>query len=612
MFNKKNLLIKSFIICILFSFFCDITLLSQTKENNAQTIEKQIHKVETGLLPQNVFEGEPGYSIKKRMKFYDVPGISITVIKDYKVLWTKYYGVADRELNIPVTDKTLFNVGSLSKGVAALTVLSLVEQGKVNLEEDINKKLVSWKVPMNKYTARAIITPKLLMNHSGGIIRQYGQIYTRENFPTITQYLKGELPAKTKPTIADRVPGTEFLYSNSGYAILQQMVEDVTGKPFYIIGKQNVFDVLEMNNTSFQQPISSEAKKNAAAAHVSNRVLSKKRYFSPNAAASGLWTTTYDYAKYVIELQKSFQGRSNKIISRSLTEQMLNSHISTPYGLGVFIMKMGNEIYFSHAGDNYGFFARFVSHRTDGNAVIIFTNTSSSSGILNEITRAVAKTYKWNSYLPKIYKLDNISKKEKLKLTGRYKYGTDQLIEVVLQDENLFFIDGEKEQLFHIGKNTFKVKRKTGEIKFYKDDNNNLSRAEFTFANNMSRQKKIALKMKKNEKIPRNLLDEGKYIKAAVAYRKIHKKKPQDYSVSENRLNRLGYQYLRQNKPTHALCVFKINIEFYPNSANAYDSYAEALMKDGDIENAIKNYKKSIELNPNLQNAIEMLKKLKK
>ena len=549
------------------------------------------------------------------MKFYDVPGISITVIKGYKVLWTKHYGVADRELNIPVTDKTLFNVGSLSKGVAALTVLSLVEQGKVNLEEDINKKLVSWKIPKNKYTKRAIITPKLLMNHSGGIILQYGQIYTRENFPNITQYLKGELPAKTNPTIADRVPGTEFLYSNSGYAILQQMIEDVTRKPFYIIGEKNVFDVLGMNNSSFQQPISSETEKNASAAHVSNRVLSKKRYFSPNAAAAGLWTTTYDYAKYVIELQKSYQGRSNKIISKSLTEQMLNSHISTQYGLGVFLMKRGNEIYFSHAGDNYGFFASFVSHRTDGNAVIIFTNTSSSSGILGEITRAVAKTYKWNSFLLKSYKLGNISKNVKLKLTGRYKYGADQLIEVALQDGNLFFIDGEKEQLFHIGGNTFKVKSKAGEIKFSKDDNNIFNKAEFTFPNNMSRQsgtKKIALKIKKNEKIPSNLLDEGKFIKAVVAYRKIHKKKPKDYSVSENRLNRLGYQYLRQNKSAHALCVFEINVEFYPKSANVYDSYAETLMKAGDIENAIKNYKKSIELNPKSQNAIEMLKKLEK
>jgi len=106
------------------------------------------------------------------------------------------------------------------------------------------------------------------------------------------------------------------------------------------------------------------------------------------------------------------------------------------------------------------------------------------------------------------------------------------------------------------------------------------------------------------------MLMAGKTAEAIEAYRKIFKDTPRNVSVSENRLNNLGYSLLQQKKLPEALALLKLNVEFYPNAWNTYDSLAEAYMTNGDKELAIANYKKSLELNPQNSNGREMLKKL--
>ncbi|MDF1549337.1 MAG: beta-lactamase family protein [Bacteroidales bacterium] len=590
-------------------------LLSYVNVFSQSELEQEITEVENGLLPINVFEGEPAYSLTDRMSYYQVPGISITVIKDYKVLWTKYYGLSDESLQTPVNEKTLFNVGSLSKGLASLTMLSLVQKGLIDLDEDVNLKLTSWKIPENEFTAKAKVTAKLLMNHSGGTMHAYATNYKRENFPTITQFLNGESPSIEKPTIIDRVPGTEFLYSNPGFAILQQLVEDVNHEPFYLTAKKNVFDILGMSSSTFQQPLPLEIEKYASAAHRKSSIpLPVKRYFYPNTAAGGLWTTTPDFAKYVIELQKSYHGKSNKIISQELTKEMLKTHVSPEYGFGLFIRTHGNEIYFGHMGDNAGFFAGFISHLSDGNAVIVFTNSNSSPELIREINKSVAKVYNWTDFLPEIYKIIPLNDYLKAEICGRYRSGSDEFIEIVDIDGALYLTTLGNEKLFHIGDNTFKIKRRAGEIKFIKDDNEQIVGAEYVFADEIGRISEVmnnAVRMKDGEKIPAELIASGKFEEAVNLYRKIFSENSNDKSISENRFNSLGYLYIGQKKYEHAKTIFELNIEFYPQSANCYDSYAEVLALMGNTEEAIKNYEKAIKLNPGLQNSRDMIKKLK-
>ena len=265
-----------------------------------QQSDSLISKVENGLLPYVLIEGEPTFNLLDRMDHYKVPGVSIAVIKDFKVIWSKQYGFLDSEIQNPVTEESIFNVGSLSKGVAALAVLSLAEEGKIDLNGDINQQLISWKIPENEFTKQAAVTPLLLMNHSGGTMFSPGIVYLADNFPTNLQILNGESPSQTKSVIVDRIPGTEFLYSNAGYSILQQLTVDVEQKSFPQIVRDRIFQPLEMNNTTFQQPLPEELIEIASAGHMSNGLpLAAKRYFFPNMAAGGLWTTASDYAKYI-------------------------------------------------------------------------------------------------------------------------------------------------------------------------------------------------------------------------------------------------------------------------------------------------------------------------
>jgi tetratricopeptide (TPR) repeat protein len=115
-------------------------------------------------------------------------------------------------------------------------------------------------------------------------------------------------------------------------------------------------------------------------------------------------------------------------------------------------------------------------------------------------------------------------------------------------------------------------------------------------------------KMDEGEKVPFELLEEGLFNEAFTQYRKIKQENPLDFYVSENRFNTLGYDYMNKDMFEEAIAILKLNVEFYPESANCYDSLAEAFMKSGNNEQAIINYKISLKLNPNNQNAISMIK----
>jgi len=603
-------MISRIYILLLLILLSALLTLTPAQEKNIDLISQ----VENGLLSMTIIEGEPTYNIEERMKFYNVPGISVTVIDNFETVWTKHYGIMDSELNDSVTDETIFNVGSLSKGVASLTVLSLVRDNKIKFDEDVNAQLESWKVPENEFTEVVKPTPRLLMNHSGGAMHHYSISYLRDKFPTTIQLLNGEPPAQERPTIIDRVPGTEFLYSNPGFAILQQLVIDKGENPFHQIAKENIFDILDMNHTTFEQPLSPGLEKFASAGHrPTGKPLEVKRYYYPNAAAGGLWTTTYDYAKFVTELQKSYHKNSNRIISQKLTQEMISPGISEQYGLGVFMRVMNGENYFGHMGDNAGFFAGYVSHSTEGYGAVIFTNSQNGARLIREITKSVAKAYNWKGYLPEEYKIITMDEETKDKICGRYKAGSDEVIEVLKIDNDLSINSFKDVKLYHVGDNKFVMKSRLGHITFELNETGEYDKAKILFSDELGRllyEEKSCPRVGSEDKVPKELLDEDKIDKAMKAYREIFTTNNKDPYVTENRFNNLGYQYMYSKMYEQAIAIFTLNTEFYPESSNCYDSLGEAYMNSGNKELAIENYDKALELNPESQNAKDKLRRL--
>ncbi len=523
----------------------------------------------------------------------------------------------DSEEQNPVTNNTIFNVGSLSKGVAALTVLNLVRQGKIDLNADINEQLVSWKLPENDFTKEAKVTPLLLMNHSGGIMYSPPYSYLPENLPTLLQVLNGENPARSRPAVADKIPGTVYQYSNAGYSILQQLSIDVTGVTYPDLTNKIVFQPLEMFSSTFAQPLPSEWLPVACAGHSSDgRALAVKRFVYPHMSAGGLWTTSSDYAKYIIELQKAYNGQSDKIISRELAQQMLSPHVSKQYGLGVFMRENEGEInYFGHMGDNRGFFAGFISHLTDGYGAVVFTNSQNGAPLIREIFNGIANVYEWKKYLPAEINTVMLDNKQLLQYSGRYFLGTDNSFEIKVQNNQLHINRFDNAQLYHVGDGKFVTKFRKGYLQFIKDPNEKSTSVIYYFSDELGRFLREPLtcsRIAPDVKLPVELLNEGKISEAVNMYRKLKLENPTDFTVSEDRFNRLGYDYLQKNELEKALVIFKLNVEFYPESANCYDSLGEAFMKNGNKEAAIVNYNKSLKLNPNNSNAVAALKKLEK
>jgi len=598
---------------ILFTILLLSNLFGQSICN--MTVDQKITSVENGLLPVVLIAGEAPFKLEDRMKHYEIPGISIAIIKDYKIVWSKQYGVMDSELNNPVNDETMFNVGSLSKGIASLAVLSLVDEGKIDLQANVNDQLISWKVPENEYTKQNKVNPLLLMNHSGGAMFSPGIGYLRDNFPTNLQILMGEKPSQSKSVVIDKIPGTEYQYSNAGYSILQQLIIDVTGASYAEYVRERIFKTLNMQNSTLNQPLANHLIKNAAAGHRRNGLpFVEKRYYMQPSAAGGLWTNASDYAKYIIELQKSHLGKSNKIISTKLAKEMLSSHVSKQYGLGVFMREMFGDVnYFGHMGDNKGFFAGFVSHLTDGYGAVVLTNSQNGAQLIREITNGIAKIYDWKLYLPEEYKYVPINEKMQNQVCGRYSIGSDAFFEIKRDQDKLLIDQFDNGQLYNVGNGKFVTKFRLGSLQFNKDIDNRYSTVIYHFADELGRflnDPVNCTKIKPGTKIPIELLDEGKIEEAISLYRKIKNENPDDYYISENRFNNLGYKYMGQKKYDQALAILKLNVEFYPESSNVYDSLAEAYMNIGEVSLAIEFYNRSLELNSNNTNAIRMIDKL--
>jgi CubicO group peptidase (beta-lactamase class C family) len=317
------------------------------------------------------------------MKALNVPGVSVAIIDDYKIIWTHAEGA---------TPETRFQAASISKPVAAMAALRLVEEGKLSLDEDVNLKLKSWKVPDNEFTRDEKVTLRRLLSHSAGLtVHGFPGYDVDDKLPTAPQILDGLKPANTAAVRVDLKPGTKSRYSGGGITVMQLMMTDVTGRPFPELMQALVLSKIGMRNSTYQQPLPDALAANAAIGHRSNgEAIHGRWHIYPEMAAAGLWTTPEDLAKFAIELQLSKTGKANHVLSREMTNQMLTRQIED-VGLGIML---NGETGFSHGGSNAGFQC-LLAALTTGQGVVIMTNGDQGGKLANEIRDAVAAEYQW-------------------------------------------------------------------------------------------------------------------------------------------------------------------------------------------------------------------------
>lgn len=572
-------------------------------------LELRMQRVENGLLPQVLIKGEPAWTLAERMQHYKVPGVSLAVIHDFRIVWSKAYGLKDVATNERVTLNTLFQAGSISKPVAAMVALKKVEQGKLKLDEDINNKLTSWKLPENEFTAQKNVTLANLLSHTGGLtVHGFPGYAVGEKLPTLPQVLEGAEPANTAAVRVNMTPGTKFRYSGGGTTIMQLALMDIEKKPFPQIAKETVLKRLDMTSSSYEQPLPPDWLQYAATGYRGDgSEVVGKRHIYPEMAAAGLWTTPLDLAKFAIEIQLSLQGKSNKVLSQMMTEKMLTPYIEDFVALGFFIDKKGRATYFQHGGADEGFRAQLMAHKDEGYGAVVMVN-SDNGQIISEILRSIAQEYHWEDYLPEPFEIVTLAAEALEDYTGRYLVHPDRVLSVTRENSRLFAeaTQSPKVELFAISQNSFIRKDAAVQYHFLSKPDGSVDTVRVNFDGGMS----LAARLAPEAMIPYENLHAGKLELAVQAYRNIKQQQPNNVAVEEGRMNNLGYELLRAQKHAAAIAVFKLNVEFYPQSSNTYDSLGEGYMLNGDRELAIANYKKSLELDPHNSNAVAMLKKL--
>jgi CubicO group peptidase (beta-lactamase class C family) len=570
----------------------------------------RMQRFENGLGPPVRVKGETGWNLLERMNHYKVPGVSIAVIDDFKIVWAKGYGVADLATKAPVTERTLFQAASISKTLNATAIMREVQDGRLSLDENVNTYLRAWKLPDNEFTSAKKVTIANLLSHTGGTtVSGFPGYEMGAPLPTVVQILEGQPPANTPPIIVDTAPGVAFRYSGGGTTILQLLLTELENRPYPEIMKAMILDPLGMTGSAFCQPPTPEIRALASTGYLRNgQPVEGKYHVYPELAAAGLWTNPTDLARFAIEHQLSLAGRSNKLLSSQTEEKMITPYLSGGYGLGFGIQRYGDEIYFSHGGGNFGFRCMLIAHAKKGYGAIVMTN-GSSDVLLGEIIRSIAAEYSWDGYLNEPYELRAVSPDRLRRFAGRYLLDVDQVATVDVDGDHLKVdVTGEPSiELYPIADDEFIRLDRDGKVRFMPGPER--SRDSIVV---IERGGGLTLpRMGDAEKIPYEHLISGDIEEAMAAYRRIWDTDSASSAVAETRLNALGYAFMGEGKLKEAIAILSLNVEFYPSSANAYDSLGEAYMNNGEKEPAMRNYTKSLELNPDNANAVEILKKLR-
>lgn len=355
-----------------------------------------------GLRPAVDVEGRPAqrWSLAERMAHHDVPGASIAVVDEGRIVWARGFGVREAGGADSVTAETLFQAASVSKMIAATATLRLVEQGRLELDADVNRYLTSWRVPENRFTAREKVTLRRILSHSAGLtVHGFRGYPPGDPGPTLLQVLEGRAPATNVPVRVDTVPGAITRYSGGGTTVQQLLLTEVLGLPFPGLMEELVLAPLGMRHSTFERPLSPALRTRVAEAHdASGRVVFGS--LGPEMAAGGLWTTAGDLVRWAVAIDEARDGRPGAILSRAMAEQMLTRQ-SDGYGLGPELEGEGLALRFAHGGSNPGYRAQLTYFPETGQAAAIMVNGDGGDPLIDEIQRAIAAEYGWPALAPR-------------------------------------------------------------------------------------------------------------------------------------------------------------------------------------------------------------------
>ena len=324
-------------------------------------------------------------NIQERMNHFNVPGVGVTYFEQTAIKWSKYFGILEQGTQNAVNKNSIFHACSISKMVTALCILRLAQEGALDLAQDVNNYLTSWKIPSNEFTLQKKITLMSLLSHQAGFHDPEGSFspYKRDDkIPSTLDLLKGTTHYNPEEVEAKYRPGTDCHYSDAGYAVLAQIAYDVTGMTISEVAQGYIFQPLNLQQTFFW-PIGIPLPKhinssNLAVGHNKNgEIVDGKRAIYPNEAGAGLWTTTEELTHIVIDIIKAYQGMDSTVLNQKMAKLMLTPFGCTDdVGLGVFLAvdKKGEPCFLSQ-GWGVGMQCKLDAYYENQSGVIVMTNS---------------------------------------------------------------------------------------------------------------------------------------------------------------------------------------------------------------------------------------------
>ncbi len=330
--------------------------------------------------------------IPSLMERYDIPGASIALIQKGEMAWSQAYGDADRESGRPMTTDTLYQVQSISKSVTAWGVISLVERGMIGLDDPVGKYITSWELPDADFSWDQVTVRRLLSHSAGMPVGSFESVGLEEELPSLQAALSEA--AEGSPAQPTQAPG-QFRYSNLGYALLELLVQDVTGRDFARYMDEEILTPLGMDDATFIW--NDQVKAKLATEHRVNGN-PVPAYRQAVRAHGSLYATVKDIAQFVAAAMVETEGGDEP--GRGVLAPDSVAELHTPVvettgfyalasdaaGLGHFIetLPSGRRAIF-HGGQGTGSWSWYHAVLATGDGILVLTNSERSLQLIADL-----------------------------------------------------------------------------------------------------------------------------------------------------------------------------------------------------------------------------------
>ena len=310
------------------------------------------------------------------MKRQNIPGLSLVVVKDGKIVKAAGYGLADRQLNVAVTPDTVFKIGSVSKQFIATGIMLLVQEGRLRIEDPVGKYLQGTPAAWTPITIRHLLT------HTSGLVRE------APGFDPFKIQTDAEVIASSYNQPLHSAPGDKWEYSNLGYYALAEVIRVVTQRPWSEYLEEKVFIPAGMLDT--RTTTTTEAVPRRAKGYTDNDSPRDAADWPAVRPSGAFLSTVLDLAKWDAVLYTS------RVLSEPTRRQMwtpvtLNDGTSSPYGFGWHLGSADGHRAVFHGGGLPGFIASFARYVDDRVTIAILMNTDDADDSV--VAQGVAKLH---------------------------------------------------------------------------------------------------------------------------------------------------------------------------------------------------------------------------